>query len=75
MAQAARPLTRFCNPTPGSEAKTNPRANRFDQSIRAAHCGCRVRVRDMTQAGPIVRGLTLSVQPAETVWPAPALWM
>ncbi len=69
MAEAARPLTRFCNPTPGSEAKTNPRANRFDQSIRDAHCGCRVRVRDMTQAGPMVRGLTLSDQPAGRVWP------
>lgn len=75
MAQAARPLTRFCNPTPGSEAKTNPRANRFDQSIRAAHCGCRVRVRDMTQAGPMVRGLTLSDQPALTVCAALTLWM
>lgn len=75
MVEAARPLTRFCNPTPGSEAKTNPRANRFDQSIRAAHCGCRVRVRDMTQAGPMVRGLTLSDQPALTVCAALTLWM
>ena len=75
MAEAARPLTRFCNPTPGSEAKTNPRANRFDQSIRAAHCGCRVRVRDMIQVGPMVRGLTLSDQPALTVCAALTLWM